>query len=329
MKDKQLVDINKIIAKILSKEASLDEVVDFSEWLNENAENKDDFRVLSEFWEAGLDSEVFSAEMSFESNKNRFLPEKSVDLPDSYISRKKYKTFILSIAASFLVLFSVGSYWFVQRDSNVQKSYIYLSQGDISHFTLPDSSKVTLNKNSKLSYSDNFMSKDRKVHLEGEAYFDVEKMTDKKFIVQVGNSQIEVLGTKFNVNGRNADEYIIATLIEGSVLFRNEKQQVLMMPDQQLTCFTQSGLIENTSIDANLNIAWKDRLYRYNSITLSKLADELTEHYGAEIIVTDDLKNIKVSGAFLQYQNIGEVLNIMQNSIGFKWKKKSDKIIIY
>lgn len=236
---------------------------------------------------------------------------------------------LLFIAASFMLLIGSGIYLLLQRQVS-EANYIYLSQNDISYITLPDSSKVVLNRNSKLSYSSDFIRKDRKVTLEGEAYFEVEKINNKKFIVQVGNSQVEVLGTKFNINAREIEQRIITTLVEGSILFRNDNQQLLMKPNQQLTLHTQSGLIENViTPDVHLDTEWKERICRYKSISLSELANKLTKHYGIEITVRDNLKNIKISGTFLENQQIEEVLNIIQNSIAFKWKKDNNRIIIY
>lgn len=329
MKDNWFNDTNKIIAKVLSGEASPDEIIAFSEWIKENKQNKQEFQLLSEFWEIRPEDENLMAEISFENNKARFFTQQSVNSsPEALILKKKFRMLILSIAASFLIILSVGIYYFMYQSAS-QENYHYISQNNISYFTLPDGSKITLNKGSKLTFSNKFMKKERKVILEGEAYFEVEKNTEKKFIVQVGNSQVEVLGTKFNINAREVDERIVTTLIEGTVLFRNRKQEIKMTPNQQLTYHTQSGLIENVNIDAALAVTWKDGVYRYNSILLSKLARELGQRYNTEIVVNNKFNNIKVSGTFLKNQSIEEVLNIIQHSIGFKWTKKNDRIIIY
>ncbi len=327
MKSEEFTDINGIIARILSKEASSDEIIVFSEWMNESAKNRQDFNILSEFWSIKPDTETLAAEISFNSNKFRFFTQESGSR--HLKSRKRGRILLLSIAASFMLLIVSGIYLLLQRQIS-GTNYIYLSQNDISYITLPDSSKVVLNRNSRLSYSSDFIRKDRKVTLEGEAYFEVEKINNKKFIVQVGNSQVEVLGTKFNINAREIDQRITTTLVEGSILFRNDNQQLLMRPNQQLTLHTQSGLIENViTPDAYLDTEWKERICRYKSISLSELADKLTKHYGIEIIVRNNLKDIKISGTFLENQQIEEVLNIIQNSIAFKWKKDNNKIIIY
>ncbi|MDR1517685.1 MAG: DUF4974 domain-containing protein [Dysgonamonadaceae bacterium] len=325
MEKRQFTYINRIIANVLSREASLDEIVVFSRWLNENEKNKKEFQVLSEYWGIESGDKSFLAEISFDKNKSRIFTGKKPDLPSA---KKRHLAFIFSVVASFLIVLSLGGYWFFQHHSEWE-SCTYLSQDGITNFILPDSSNVTLNKHSRLTYSNQFLSKNRAVSLQGEAYFEVKKMNGKKFSVQIGNSHVEVLGTKFNVNGRKPENRITVTLVEGSVLFKNENHEVLMTPNQELTYCTQTGLIENKSVDANLNTAWIEGIYHYNSIPLSELAEKLKERYGVEVAFDKHLKDIKVSGTFLQDQSIEEILNIMQNSIGFKWEKKGNKIIIY
>ncbi|NMM47207.1 FecR family protein [Marinigracilibium pacificum] len=62
--------------------------------------------------------------------------------------------------------------------------------------TLPDSSVVYLNHNSKISYDEDF--EERIVNLEGEAFFDVVP-GDTRFKVVTENGEVEVEGTSFNV----------------------------------------------------------------------------------------------------------------------------------
>lgn len=320
-------DIDSIIAKVLAKEASVDEIIAFSEWINESAENRKEADILSEYWEGQADCENLHAEMSFNKNRDRLFGEESSRSSESN-SKRHLRNLLLSVAASLLLMVLVGSYWFVHNVSPTE-NYILLSQNGIESFTLPDSSKVVLNKNSRLTYTDKFLADDRKVVLEGEGYFEVTKKDGKKFIVQVGNSQVEVLGTKFNVNARHADEYIVTTLLEGSVLFKNGKQQQLITPNHQLTFYTRSGLIENVRTDAYLNTEWKDNIFRYSSIRMQELMKQLGEHYGTEIVIAGRYRDIKVSGAFQRDQSLEKILTIMQNSINFKWKMSDNKIVIY
>jgi ferric-dicitrate binding protein FerR (iron transport regulator) len=78
---------------------------------------------------------------------------------------------------------------------------------------------VTLNADSKISYPTSFDNGNREVELQGEAYFHVQKTTNKsKFIVKTRGQKIEVLGTRFNVNAYPETDRTQTTLEEGSVV---------------------------------------------------------------------------------------------------------------
>src|SRR5690606_3831137 len=64
---------------------------------------------------------------------------------------------------------------------------------------LSDGSKVFLNAGSTLTFPASFGADERRVHLEGEAFFEIAPMPSKQFIVEAGQQQIRVYGTVFNV----------------------------------------------------------------------------------------------------------------------------------
>ena len=73
-------------------------------------------------------------------------------------------------------------------------------KGDKATIELPDGTNVVLNSASQLSYLNNFGEKVRRVQLNGEAYFKVAHDEKHAFIVQIGDLEVKVLGTSFNVS---------------------------------------------------------------------------------------------------------------------------------
>ena len=102
----------------------------------------------------------------------------------------------------------------------VQQFYTYITDKNKSHFTLDDGTKIILNRNSRFTYSDAYGTDQRKVNLEGEAYFEVAKNPERPFIVDMGNASIRVLGTTFSVKADKGKDQITAVLLEGSNPFR-------------------------------------------------------------------------------------------------------------
>ena len=103
---------------------------------------------------------------------------------------------ILMAAASLVLLFSIGFWWMNQSDA------VNISTQRAEHKTvnLPDGSQVQLNAVSQVSYDAASWDEERKVVLEGEAFFDVKK--GSTFQVQTSQGTVTVLGTSFNVYSR-------------------------------------------------------------------------------------------------------------------------------
>lgn len=97
-----------------------------------------------------------------------------------------------------------------------------------------------MNSESSLRYPSSFKnSKERKVELKGEGYFEVTKDAEKHFIVStVHCSQVEVLGTSFNVEAYEESPEVSTTLIEGKVNFSFQEgvreKQVVLAPGQKV-----------------------------------------------------------------------------------------------
>lgn len=317
-------DIDSIIARILAKEASMEEIITFGEWVNESEENRKAADILAEFWQCRAEQDDMYAQTSFCRNKDCIFGNE--DSHQASGSKRSIGRLFLSIAASFLVLL-VG-YWYVNYNAH-SETYVLVAQDNVETFMLPDSSKVVLNKNSKLTYTDQFLTKNRAVTLEGEGYFEVVENAGRKFTVDVGGSQIEVLGTKFNIDARNVAERIVTTLIEGSVMFRNGKHEELMSPNHQLTYYTKTGVLDYVAADAYVSIEWKDNVFRCKSMRIDDLMQELGEYYGVDIEVDSRYDTIVVSGAFSRDMPLERVLGIIQNSTYFRWKIDNGKVNIY
>lgn len=94
---------------------------------------------------------------------------------------------------------------------------IYVPTGQRVNITLSDGTNVWLNARTKIVYPAVFDKSVRQVAVDGEAYFDVAKDKKRPFIVETGKCNMEVLGTKFNVEGYSDKDDFEVTLMEGSV----------------------------------------------------------------------------------------------------------------
>jgi len=164
----------------------------------------------------------------------------------------------------------------------VKLNTITTPRGGEFKVTLSDGSMVMLNAGSKLTFPTGFRGPERKVYVEGEAFFRVAKNADKPFIVQVGGNEIKVLGTQFNVSSYPETGGVETTLVEGSVSFSNaEGANVVLKPNQQaLSAYGHLSLKDVPAADFN---AWTKGEFLFNDVPVSVVMQKLARWYNVEV----------------------------------------------
>jgi ferric-dicitrate binding protein FerR (iron transport regulator) len=318
---KHTYNVDQTIARILSGEASLQDYFSLSDWLHENQKNRDEFALLKNYWEA---------EVSF-----NLIPLPEVSAQKTLLEIKKregrrrlanMRRRILPIAAAVALLFtiSVSIYRLNRPSASPSVHYTYLSGDTKAEFYLEDSTKVVLNKHSKLSCSGRYGKELRSVELDGEAYFEVVKNPGLPFEVDFGDAKISVLGTTFLAKGSRNDDRITATLLSGSIRFETSGQQVVLAPNQQLAFSRLSNVVDVHSVDPGEETAWKDGLLRYKSVTFGRLISELSEYYQIKIVIRNQAlldSSILVSGSFDREQPVEQVLKVVSKSLPVRFKQ--------
>jgi len=199
-------------------------------------------------------------------------------------------------------------------------SYNTLStpRGGQFQLLLADGTMVWLNSASSIQFPAVFNGKERRVKLTGEAYFEVAKNKKLPFIVEVASSQIEVLGTHFNIKAYQEEEEmpLQATLLEGSIRFNNATGTVLLKPAEQVILDANGGIAVNKDVDTDNILAWKNGLFHFEKQRLESIMRELSRWYDIEVIYKDRIeasffaempKNTNLSDALKALQLTGKV----------------------
>lgn len=312
--------INEAIARLLSRENDCSDIITISNWLMENENNKTQLQELEEYWDRPIGN-FFDAELSYAANKEAIFKGKSTK--HGPVPRKVLLPAILSAAA---IISAIGVILFTATKKPSQV-YNYTAQGEVTSFDLPDGSEVHLNKGSTLCYYDNPSGKERKVSLQGEAFFNVRHDSAHPFVVNIEDAYIRVLGTKFNVNCGYQNNVIVTTLIEGAVEFVHRGNKISLSPSEQLIYDRSRGETRKAEVEVERYTSWKEGLYKYKSISLGELAEELSINYGRQVLIDPSLKDIIMSGTFHRSQSLEEILRILQSCFDVKWKYNED--IIY
>jgi ferric-dicitrate binding protein FerR (iron transport regulator) len=195
---------------------------------------------------------------------------------------------------------------------------------------LADGTTVWLNARSSLRYPNVFTKTERRVELDGEAYFDVEHKEEQPFIVSTEKLDIKVLGTEFNVHAYRGRNEFNAALIKGSVKIYNkgnEDHALFISPNES------AELIDNRLVKkvfGNLEfLLWRDGIYAFDDVTFMEIIHKLELYYDVTIqVVNKKLSTYQFTGKFRQRDGVESVLRALQKVYYFRFTKDEENNII-
>lgn len=201
---------------------------------------------------------------------------------------------------------------------------------------LPDGSLVVLNAASTLKYPVHFDENLRKVSFTGEAYFEIAKKVDQQkkripFYVYSNNQIVEVLGTHFNINSYDNDEYSKTTLLEGSVKIINEKSSntaKILMPGQQAVIKRGDVQTKIMIADEAQALAWKDGYFLFKNTNIKDVVNELERWYNVDIQYDNSMEFENITGYISRNVKISSVLKMLQLSGIVNYEINGSKIIL-
>jgi len=204
--------------------------------------------------------------------------------------------------------------------------------GGIYQITLPDGTKVWLNAGSSLKYPMSFAKNERRVRLEGEAFFEVTKDSARPFKVRSKGQEIEVLGTAFNVNAYPDNTTIKTTLVKGKVKLSNNNrysEAIYLLPGQQSTN-TNNGKIQLANVDTAPFTAWKEGLFYFDETPLSDALQQIGRWYNVEVKYKGEVPQTHFYGRIKRSKPLRDVLDVLEEGgLRFELSKSDEKNILY
>lgn len=202
------------------------------------------------------------------------------------------------------------------------------TKGQTYVFTLPDGTKVWLNADSKISFSKTQLveGSTRRLILEGEAYFEVASDKNRPFIVQTDRSEVEVLGTHFNVCSYADDEVQRTTLLEGSVRLSALGISKVLKPGQQGKL--QHGRMTVAEVDTDVAVSWKNNEFVFESENIDNVMKAVERWYNVEVIYVGAKTNERFSGGVSRYDDVSKVLAIVEQTGASHFEIKGRKIYV-
>ncbi|WKN33865.1 FecR domain-containing protein [Porifericola rhodea] len=249
--------------------------------------------------------------------------------------RPKLWRAVAATLAGFILL--AGVYLFKYQSSELTE--YTTAYGETQTIILPDESIVTLNANSSLSFSEAEWSKyaERVVNLNGEAYFEVEKVNTKegsplKFIVHTDDLDVEVLGTSFNVHTRRQETKVV--LSSGSVKLKLEQEaahpekEIMMKPGDLVEVDKEKQKVEKSVVNTSLYTSWKENKLIFEHTPVSDIIQMLEDNYGFKVTIPSAFLLKKEFTGAAPADNIQILLDKMSVVYKLNFIRKGNEIII-
>ena len=194
---------------------------------------------------------------------------------------------------------------------------------------LSDGSKVWLNAASSLKFPENFSPTDRLVELNGEGYFEVAHDASRPFRVKVDNMQVEVLGTRFNIDAYRDQGEILTTLVDGSIRVNANGNNKTLNPREQISLKGDLFSEIKTGVNTDRIIAWQQGNFDFTNETLSQVGRDLKRWYQINIKIDPALSDKHISGLISRSNNLSAILNMLEFTMGIQSKMADDSVILY
>jgi ferric-dicitrate binding protein FerR (iron transport regulator) len=240
---------------------------------------------------------------------------------------RRMTSFYMKIAAVLLVpIIVAGSiYVYYLSSSSVRivdqmvSSEIYAPMGSRVSFNLPDGTTGWLNSGSKLTYSLPF-SENRKVAIEGEAWFDVRHNEKHPFEISAGKSMIKVLGTSFNVSAYPEERYVEVVLQNGKIEFSDQllAERVILKPSERLVI--KDNRLELNPVDPTKYKGWTDGKLIFRGDDMAEVARRIERWYDVKVEIADkDLLQFSFRATFVD-DSLDDVLKLISMTSPIDYK---------
>lgn len=252
------------------------------------------------------------------------------DRIDQQIKRQNFFSLpaLLRVAASVIIIISLGSWIYLHFHSTKSVQYITMSaaRGKQLKLLLPDGSGVILNAGSVLRYPENFKENRTITLQEGEACFDVANDPVHPFTVTSAGIQTQVLGTTFNVQAYRSLDEVTVTVIRGKVAVGSSGQKLpmLLTPDEQAVIQRNTGARQKKKVNAAAIAAWTAGKLVFKNETLQHVAAMLENIYDIKIVFKDEAtKGIRFTANFSSTDSLEKILFAIAKANKLNWSVRN------
>lgn len=303
---KTVYDMDALIGKFLTGEASPEEAMFLEDWIAESNENKMHFEQSALAF--GLVEKAVSTDTAWDKVHIELKQTPVRRLPIGWIS---------AVAAVLILCFGAVLYLMNSNEQNT----VFTAGKEEKKIELNDGTDIRLAAHSSVELSEGFGKKDRLLTLKGSGYFSVKHSEKLPFIIDAGPIHIKDLGTKFDV--KVTDDTIYVRVDEGIVvIYDNKGMQLTLNANESAHYVISSGDLKLDFIIENLKTQHKTILL--DNQRLEDVVDLLNKTYKVAIRIDNpELKNCRITTEFLN-EDLDTVLTVISQTLEVTIIKKKD-----
>lgn len=208
---------------------------------------------------------------------------------------------------------------------------VEVPKGALFDMVLEDGTMVWLNAGSRLRFPLEFSGGERRVHLEGEAYFVVAKNEQMPFILETPRQNVRVLGTEFNVYAYHDGGHEHTTLVRGSVSVQAGEGggPIILRPGQQAALLSASEGFSIKDVDAGEYTLWRDGIFVFEDDTLGDVFTKLARWYDIEYSFDNEsLSRLTLSGTLPHSEDMNDILKVIASVTEVDIAVKGNRVTI-
>lgn len=250
---------------------------------------------------------------------NLLKPEK----PKVYLN-----TFVRAAAILIIgILISAIAFYTIPKQMKTHNRVVENNSNEIKMLVLPDNSQVFLNSGAQIQYPQEFSEDSRTVEFKGEAFFDISKNKEKPFVIKTGKSEIQVLGTSFNVNTLSKSAELEVIVKTGKVKVSKTDKNVVLVPGE-VAEVKNNSILKTKNTNKNY-LSWKTKEFNFEGVELSQILTDLNKAYKVAIVIEkEEILKRKLNTGF-KNQELETILKVIAETYNLSIKKEDGKIILY
>jgi ferric-dicitrate binding protein FerR (iron transport regulator) len=314
-----------LILRYLEGKLTDEERAVFKRWLSRSDENVKLVKDFERVWKINHKLTPSGFQTDEEWQKLQIAIQKENHIPIRKLNTVLF-TWKVAAAIAFLILSSFLLYITIFQTTDIIHETAF---NQTVQLTLPDSSKVWLNENTRLTYNDNFNNV-RELTLAGEAFFEVKRNPSIPFIIKTSEAQIKVMGTSFNVKAYNKGTRTEVYVVTGKVSFATVDEGnhiILTAGTMGVLNKTNHTLIAGSEEHLNIT-AWKNKELVFQKTPLREVLESVRSYFKTDIEVKNEaVLNCRFTSSFKE-PTLPEVMEAISLALNLKVDKLSNTYVL-